>query len=203
MNNRASEPKSCESTPSSWTSRDFQRRSAPARTFASALHGLHQEAQKFRTTTWPRSDARSSCPGLSRRGRANAGAGGSFPAATARASPLLRSAVTRRSARIPSRVATSATAAARASLCIVLQRAERAERACGLSAQRPDERAVVGVGHDSGTVVELELLQRCNGAIAFLEEREATLGVGAERCECSRRRLEQRLHDRRERGERE
>src|SRR5207249_4685391 len=46
---------------------------------ASALHGTHEDAQKFSTTTLPRSDASASFPGASSRESAKAGAGGVRP----------------------------------------------------------------------------------------------------------------------------
>jgi len=52
---------------------------------------------------------------------------------------------------------------------------ERRERLAGLPAKRADERTVVLVGDLACAMVELELLQRGEGAIALLEEPQARL----------------------------
>ena len=52
-------------------------------TGASALHGVHHEAQKFSTTTFPRSPATDCVPSPPSTGSVLLGAGGNVPAATA------------------------------------------------------------------------------------------------------------------------
>ena len=51
-------------------------------------------------------------------------------------------------------------------------RVERLQRVGGAASQRTDERAVVLVGHLARAVVELELLQRGERAVALLDELE-------------------------------
>ncbi len=84
----------------------------------------------------------------------------------------------------------------------------RASSACSASAacapERPDERAVVDVVDLAGAVVELDLLQRRERAVASLEQRQQLLGLAARVDQLGLGRLAQeRQRDDHDRGDRD
>ena len=80
---------------------------------------------------------------------------------------------------------------------------ERLQRLGGRAAERPDERAVVDVVDLAGAVVELELLERRERAVARLHQRQPTLararGADVDRSGCDRLAQERQRDDHRPR----
>src|SRR5262245_20054089 len=155
--------------PRKTTPRGCQRRAAASTVRASPLHARHHEAQKCRRTTRRRSDESFSLPSLPRRSRSKSGAVGFLPAATAAATAAPRCAVAMCTTSRTSSAATRAKAPIRPTLRMCVHRLQRFG---GAQPQGPDEAAVVLVADLAGAVIELELAQRAQRAVALLERLE-------------------------------
>src|SRR5262249_14247032 len=155
--------------PRKTTPRGCQRRAAASTVRASSLHAWHHEAQKFRTTTRPRSEESFSLPSLPSRTRSKSGAAGFLPAATAAATAAPRWAGALCTTSRRSSPATRARAQIRPALRMCVHRLQRFG---GAEPQGPDEAAVVLVADLAGAVIELELAQRAQRSVALLERLE-------------------------------